>query len=438
MDEVRLGDRYVLRELLAEGGSASVYRADDTVLSVERAVKVLARVHHTDPGMRERFEREARMLARLRHPNVVSVHDMGESNGRFYIVMDLLPGGSLEGRLADGPLPLDIAVGFVRGILDALGAVHAEGIVHRDVKPANVLIDARGAACLTDFGIARLVEAAVYPTSTGSRLGTFAYMAPEQLDDPRSVDVRADVYAVGATLYTLVTGDPPFGLLDTERRAALLARVPVALRSVVARATQSRADARYAGVSEMAADLPTAVRVVARPPLAIGVGGVVLGLLLGVGAAELGGAAVHPADPVAIAAAAPVEPLAVATAVDVATAPTNAPAAVTPTTTVPSASASRPAARSAPSTPAVTPAATVVVPEAKGSLKVNAVPWSELSVDGRPVGRTPWQGELPPGPHTVRLGSSEGGAVVEESVTVASSEVSVFCWDHRQGAPCSR
>lgn len=229
----RLGD-YELRSLLGIGGMAEVYRARDRVLERDVAVKVLPATLARDAGYVERFRNEARQVAALNHPHIVPIYTFGDdgTGGLLYHVMPLLR-ESLRDRLSrEGALPPDVAVDLVLQVASALEAAHAIGLVHRDVKPENVLLDADGQALLTDFGIARpltaLRQSGVARTlaATGLPVGTPEYMAPEQLRG-ESTDQRADVYALGAVLYELLTGRVPYDAETPYGVAALVISAPL-------------------------------------------------------------------------------------------------------------------------------------------------------------------------------------------------------------------
>jgi tRNA A-37 threonylcarbamoyl transferase component Bud32 len=205
-----LNGRYRLGSLLGAGGMASVYLAEDEVLERQVAVKVLSPPYAQDPVFVERFRREARSAARLSHPNVVAVFDSGSDATEHYLVMEYVAGQSLaqllhrQGRLAPrraGELAVEVCA--------ALAAAHDRGLVHRDVKPANVLVGDDGRVKVTDFGIAKAAATATL-TGTGTVLGTVAYLSPEQAQGG-PVDARSDLYSLGCVLYELLCGSPPFG-----------------------------------------------------------------------------------------------------------------------------------------------------------------------------------------------------------------------------------
>jgi len=207
---------YVLLEQLGEGGMGIVYEARHRRMDRRVAIKVLPRELTRSPDAVERFQREVRAMARLDHPNIVLAHDASESGGLHYLVMERVDGPDLDTLVrTQGPMPLGDALRCIRQAADALGAAHAAGIIHRDVKPGNLLLTRDGRLKLLDLGIARLRDRApgtTDPTLTrdASLLGTVAFMAPEHAEDPRKADERSDIYSLGCTLYCLLTGDHPF------------------------------------------------------------------------------------------------------------------------------------------------------------------------------------------------------------------------------------
>lgn len=226
---------------------ATVFRAWDQSLRVERAIKLFSPATVANPEARARIETEARAMASLRHAHVVGVHDIREEEGRIFIVMELVAGGTLwEWVTANGPLPPRLAVQAILAVLDAVGAAHDAGVVHRDLKPQNILLDAAGLPRVTDFGIARLLEAD-HPslTRTGSTPGTWPFMSPEQRLDPRSSRPASDIYSLGATLFAVLTGQLPFDLFAAGEDASLLAGIQPDLAAVIRRATRFRAEERF-------------------------------------------------------------------------------------------------------------------------------------------------------------------------------------------------
>src|SRR4051794_35216424 len=261
-----IADRFRLDEKVGAGGMSSVYRAYDPTLERWVAIKLMHRDISTDPDQLERFRREARAVASLNHPHVVTVIDAGEDEGAPYIVFEYVEGETLKDRIRRlGMLPVPEAVAYAIEIGRALSAAHSARLVHRDVKPQNVLIDAEGRAKVTDFGIARSMEAHGL-TATGRVLGTTDYVSPEQaLGHP--VTEQSDIYSLGIVLYEMLTGEVPFQadtqvavamkhvrepLPDVQRRRP---EVSAALAAVVDQATAKETQRRYATVPEMLHDL---------------------------------------------------------------------------------------------------------------------------------------------------------------------------------------
>ena len=205
-----ISERYEIEELVGHGGMSSVYKAKDSLLERHVALKILHEQYSADEEFVERFKREARSVAQLQHPNIVTVIDRGEEDGRQYIVFEYIDGENLKelvvrkGRL-DVREALEIAVEIAGGLAFA----HDHGLVHRDVKPQNVLLNGDGRAKVTDFGIARSVDVEHSVTQTGTVLGTSTYIAPEQASG-QPVDAQTDVYALGVVLYEMLTGELPF------------------------------------------------------------------------------------------------------------------------------------------------------------------------------------------------------------------------------------
>lgn len=206
--QVTIAERYELREVVGRGGMGEVWAARDTRLHRDVAVKLLSAQMASEPAVRARFETEARSAACLNHPNVVSVFDTGEHDGVPFLVMELLPGRTLADEMRDGPLDAARACDVGAQVLAAVGASHAAGILHRDIKPGNVLLTAEGTAKVSDFGIAKSTEG-LNVTSVGMVVGTASYLAPERVAGEPATP-QSDLYAVGVVLYEALTGRRPF------------------------------------------------------------------------------------------------------------------------------------------------------------------------------------------------------------------------------------
>ena len=245
--------RYRLIERIGEGGMAEVYRAFDERLQVPRAIKILSQALANRPKVRARFEAEARTMALLDHKNIVRVYDVGVDGDRVFIAMELVEGGSLIDRMAElGPLDAHTAISITIDILAALEVAHARGIVHRDIKPHNVLLTSDGQVRVTDFGIARLRQGDDQSlTRTGAVMGTWAFMAPEQRSDAKNVDATADIYSVGATLFGLVTRLTPNDLFAADLDPTILAGIPEPAAELIRIATRYRREERYQSAQEM-------------------------------------------------------------------------------------------------------------------------------------------------------------------------------------------
>ena len=201
--------RYEVIQELGQGGMAMVYLARDPYMKRQVAVKVLPRQFTFDPQFRTRFQREAEVVATLEHPHIVPVHDFGEHDGQPFIVMRYMSGGTLADRLGGGPLPIPEIARLFERIGSAMDYAHSMGVIHRDIKPGNILFDARGEPCLSDFGIAKIAEATVAFTGTGI-IGTPAYMSPEQAQGDKNIDGRSDVYSLGVVLFQALAGELPY------------------------------------------------------------------------------------------------------------------------------------------------------------------------------------------------------------------------------------
>ena len=255
--------RYRLRACLASGATGHVYLADDPATGTQVAVKVLAADLQDEPETRERFYREARILTELTHPNIVRVLDIGEEQGRPFIAMELLDGLGLADHLRAHPdLPLSRRIDLIEQLYAGLEAAHAQGTVHRDVKPANMIVQADGRLKIFDFGLARLHESTL--TANGAVVGSPGYMSPEQVEG-RRVDQRSDIFSAAAVGYLILSGRAPFEarnlplVLDAvlnEAPAALSnAEAPAPLAHVLLKALEKLPDARYQSCAELLADL---------------------------------------------------------------------------------------------------------------------------------------------------------------------------------------
>ena len=257
-DVARRFPQLEILECLGCGGMGVVYRARQPKLNRLVALKILAPEKGADPKFAERFLREAQALARLNHPNIVTVHDFGEADGMFFLLMEFVDGMTLRQLLREGRIKPEEALAIVPPICEALQFAHEQGIVHRDIKPENVLLDKQGRVKIADFGIAKLVgtEQALRPALTEERsvIGTPHYMAPEQVERPGLVDHRADIYSLGVVFYEMLTGELPLGkFLPPSKKV----QVDVRLDEVVLHALEKEPDRRYQHASEVKTDVET-------------------------------------------------------------------------------------------------------------------------------------------------------------------------------------
>jgi eukaryotic-like serine/threonine-protein kinase len=275
---------YTILEFLRAGGMGEVYKARDTRLDRNVAIKFLPSVLAGDAAALDRFRREARAASALNHPRICTVHDIGDYHGRPFFVMELLEGQSLNERMSGQPVPVPELVNLAVQTCDALQAAHAKGIIHRDIKPANVFLTTNGQIKILDFGLAKLVEeshsaattvtmteaeiiaSAVTRTRIGRLVGTPAYLSPEQARG-EEVDTRTDIFSFGLVLYEMATGRPTFrGQTSGELINAILHETPVkpstlnptvssSLERIILKALGKTRNARYQSVSELLHDL---------------------------------------------------------------------------------------------------------------------------------------------------------------------------------------
>jgi serine/threonine protein kinase len=249
--------QFEIMEYLGRGGMGIVYKARQKALDRIVAIKILAGECQNDPGFSERFEKEAKLLARLNHPNIVTVHDFGESDGLYYIVMEFVDGVNLRDLLRDGHLEPKQALGIIPPVCEALQFAHDKGIVHRDIKPENLLLDREGRIKIADFGIAAMVGA------TGETSGTPPYMAPEQGGANTDVDHRVDIYALGAVLYEALTGERPDGPLHAPSQKV---QIDIRIDDIVLRALNKEPERRYGTADQFRTMVETVAATPSTPP----------------------------------------------------------------------------------------------------------------------------------------------------------------------------
>ena len=254
-------------ELMGQGGMGAVYKARQKGLDRVVALKILPPAAGRDAAFAERFTREARALARLNHPNIVTVHDFGQAGDYFYFLMEYVDGANLRQSIRARTLRPREALATIPQICEALQYAHDEGIVHRDIKPENILLDRRGRVKIADFGLAKLLgRSATDFTLTGAQqvMGTPHYMAPEQFEKPLEVDHRADIYALGVVLYEMLTGEVPMGAFAPPSQKV---QIDVRLDEVVLRTLAREPERRYQKVSQLKTDVENISGIIANLPL---------------------------------------------------------------------------------------------------------------------------------------------------------------------------
>ncbi|HEX4349093.1 MAG TPA: serine/threonine-protein kinase, partial [Verrucomicrobiae bacterium] len=256
--------------LLGKGGMGAVYKARQPGLDRMVALKILPSQTASGPGFVERFNREARALARLNHPNIVAVYEFGTANGLPYFIMEFVDGLNLRELERAGKLTAREALQIVPQICEALQFAHDEGIVHRDIKPENILLDKKGRVKIADFGIAKILSSTPEAdlTSTQGAIGTPHYMAPEQMEKPTTVDHRADIFSLGVVFYEMLTGELPLGKFAPPSSRKI--EVDVRLDDVVLRALEKDPELRYQHASQVKTAVDTIAGSVAPPPIATG------------------------------------------------------------------------------------------------------------------------------------------------------------------------
>ncbi len=247
--------RLEILELLGQGGMGAVYKARQRDLDRAIALKILPPEVSEDPAFTQRFTQEAKALAQLNHPHIVTVHDFGQAGGLFYFVMEYVDGVNLRQALRAGHLQQAEALKIVPQICEALQFAHDEGVVHRDIKPENILLDKKGRVKIADFGLAKLlgqVPAGARLTGSHQVMGTPHYMAPEQIERPQQVDHRADIYSLGVVFYEMLTGELPIGKFSPPSQKV---QVDVRLDQVVLRLLEKQPERRYQQASDVKTDV---------------------------------------------------------------------------------------------------------------------------------------------------------------------------------------
>ncbi len=262
------GGRYRIDRLIASGGMGAVHKGYDKTLQRDVAIKELDVNLAQDQEQSDRFRQEALALAGLAHPHIVPVYDLVEDNNRFWIVMELLSGGDLEDRIEKNRPTAKVASNIIRAVAEGLAFAHNKGIIHRDIKPMNILFNVDGIPKLVDFGIAKLVQAqqSVVHTREGLSLGSPTYMSPEQVKGKKNIDKRADIYALGVTFYKMLVGEAPFTGDSEEVMRQHMFEMPVSpdelnntvsnqLNAIVLKMLEKNPDDRYQSLEDFIAAL---------------------------------------------------------------------------------------------------------------------------------------------------------------------------------------
>lgn len=265
-------DRFEIKSEIGRGGMATVFEAYDPHFERTIAIKVLPREFLHDPAFRARFEREAKVIARLEHPAIVPVYEFGEDDGQPFLVMRMMRGGSLADRLTQGPLPIDEIATILQRLGSALDRAHSLGIIHRDLKPGNILFDEYGDAYLADFGIVHLSQSSEAITASGSMVGTPQYMSPEQVYGDKEIDGRSDIYALGVILFQMLTGHLPYEA-DTPARMmmkhvmepvppvrSIRPDLPDAVEDVITKAMAKEREERFPTANELSTAVSAATQ----------------------------------------------------------------------------------------------------------------------------------------------------------------------------------
>jgi serine/threonine-protein kinase len=416
-----IASRYEIESPLGRGGMGTVYRAKDRVLDVEVALKVLRSDLPQAAAMQARFRAEIKLARTVSHANVCRIHDYGEEGALRYISMELVDGETLKERVRrTGPLPPAEAVRIAIDVARGLEAIHEAGIVHRDLTPLNVTLDAKGRVRVMDFGIAKLAAGAGDESTPGYFVGNPLYVSPEQARG-RPADARSDLYGLGLVLFELLTGRPAFSgdgavatiyqHLETEPPLSDPA-IPPELRPVLARALAKDPDARYASARAMA-DALAAARPATQPLRTAAtaggrgwIGPAVAALVIATGAVYwLRSASAPPSNEAPVSPAPPTTVEAVVSTTTLETAPpidpSSSPSPEPPTTTAgPAPPATQPASvptttlpSTAPTTTEPAPPSTTLPspapPAGTGFLQVGVTPWADIAIDGVIVGQTP-------------------------------------------------